>query len=57
MLASTQDKGLDDSQLQRQLEGVSDEMRIQALNKLIQRSRIQVLQRAQSGVPYFKFIS
>lgn len=42
-LCSAQDKGLDDTQLAKQLPGISDEQRVQALNELIQKSRIQVL--------------
>ena len=34
-LQSAQDKGLDDTQLAKELSGISDEQRIQALNILI----------------------
>jgi hypothetical protein len=58
LLAATTEGGLDDSQLKSALPpSVSDEQRINALNQLIAKSRIQILQRHQTGVPFFSFIS
>ena len=57
-LANTKDNGLDDLTLKKLLPGnINDEARIQALNALVQRSRVQVMQRQMTGLPFFKFIS
>ena len=57
-LANTKDDGLDDLTLKKLLPGnINDEARIQALNALVQRSRVQVMQRQMTGLPFFKFIS
>lgn len=57
-LANTKDDGLDDLSLKKLLPGnINDEARIQSLNTLVQRSRVQVMQRQMTGLPFFKFIS
>ncbi len=57
-LANTKDEGLDDLTLKKLLPGnINDEARIQGLNALVQRSRVQVMQRQMTGLPFFKFIS
>lgn len=57
-LANTKDDGLDDLSLKKLLPGnINDETRIQSLNTLVQRSRVQVMQRQMTGLPFFKFIS
>ena len=57
-LANTKDDGLDDLTLKKLLPcNINDEARIQSLNTLVQRSRVQVMQRQMTGLPFFKFIS